>query len=98
MGLASMIPQKMRLYRHTAFLWIAGLCSCTAQLPDGVTGPGSGGGGGGVNNANPAAGVGGSGVVIVKQAAAHPTHNVAPGVWSTNDIYNNVKAGTWSNG
>ena len=73
-----------------------------------LTGPGApptapgtantGGGGGGVNNANPAGGVGGSGVVIVKQAAANPTHNIAPGVWSINDVYDNVKAGTWSNG
>jgi hypothetical protein len=72
-----------------------------------LTGPGApptapgvvntGGGGGGVNNANPAAGVGGSGVVIVKQACATPNFPKAPGIWSINEVYDNVKAGTWSN-
>ena len=42
-----------------------------------------------------AGGNGGSGVVVIKESAT--TFVTAPGVWSINDVYDNVKAGTWSN-
>ena len=32
---------------------------------------------------------------VIKEPAANII--VAPGVWSINDIYDNVKAGTWTN-
>ena len=41
-----------------------------------------------------AGGAGGSGVVVIKEPEVLAT---APGVWSINDVYDNVKAGTWTN-
>jgi hypothetical protein len=55
-----------------------------------------GGGGGGGSGYSPLeGGNGGSGVVVIKESAT--TFVTAPGVWSINDVYDNVKAGTWSN-
>jgi len=52
---------------------------------------GTGGGGGGDNNTGPS---GGSGVVFIKEAEVI---GKASGVWDMNALYDNVKAGTWSN-
>ena len=61
----------------------------------------TGGGGGGGTSTNPTSprtatgGAGGSGHVIIREYAN--TLNEAPGVWNINEVYDNVKAGTWSN-
>jgi hypothetical protein len=51
----------------------------------------TGSGGGGANLANGAAG--GSGVVIIKE----PEAISASGVWDMTAVYDNVKAGNWTN-
>jgi hypothetical protein len=51
----------------------------------------TGSGGGGANLAN--GGAGGSGVVIIKE----PEVISASGVWDMNALYDNVKAGNWTN-
>ena len=61
-----------------------GPVSCNAQAN---TGGGSGGGGCGHGGS----GNGGPGVIVVKE----PT--IAGGVWQMSTVYDNVKAGTWTN-
>ena len=58
---------------------------------DGTTNTGGGGGGGSGNNG--LGGNGGSGVVIVKE----PALTIASGMWSMEAVYDNVKAGNWTN-
>ena len=53
---------------------------------------GGGGGGGGTDNPS-TGGNGGSGVVIVVEPQGAVS---APGVWTLNEVYDNVKADTWS--
>jgi hypothetical protein len=59
----------------------------------------SGGGGGGIERVNcgapPAAGLGGSGIVVVK-TPAYSFLTSTSGVWSTSDVYNFKKAGQWT--
>ena len=64
----------------------------------GSTNAGGGGGGGGCGSAPSGVyqgGSGGSGIVIVKEPAV--TTTTAPGVWSINDVSDQVKAGVWAN-
>ena len=42
-----------------------------------------------------AAGNGGSGKVVLKEQAANII--VAPGMWNLSEVFDNVKAGTWTN-
>ena len=55
----------------------------------------TGGGGGGASLCNSGGGAGGSGIVVVKEPAKD--NAVAPGVWSLNEVYDKVSAGTWTN-
>ena len=64
----------------------------------GTANTGGGGGGGGYTSSGNAYGTGnagGSGKVVIKEPAANII--LAPGVWNISDIYDNVKAGTWTN-
>ena len=54
-----------------------------------------GGGGGLVTNSGVSAGSGGSGIVVVREGAY--TQKVAPGMWSINEVYDQVKQGIWTN-
>jgi hypothetical protein len=56
-----------------------------------VGGTNTGGGGGGRACNTNGSHTGGSGIVVIKQT----TPKCASGVWSINDVYDNVKAGTW---
>ena len=60
----------------------------------------TGGGGGGGASLNPSnltttSGAGGSGVVVIREYVN--TIRTAPGLWSLNEVYDNVKAADWTN-
>ena len=60
----------------------------------------TGGGGGGGASLNPSnltttSGAGGSGVAVIREYVN--TIRTAPGVWSLNEVYDNVKAADWTN-
>ena len=52
-------------------------------------------GGGGASGSPKTGNAGGSGVVVIKESAT--TFVTAPGMWNISDVYDNVKAGTWTN-
>ena len=55
------------------------------------------GGGAGASNSPYVGGAGGSGLVIVGEKCQQPCGTAAPGVWSMQSVYSNVRAGTWTN-
>ena len=65
-----------------------------------INGTGSGGGGYGQISDYPgnSSGSGGSGLVLIKQNAVAINVRTAPGVWNLNEVYDNVKNDTWTNG
>jgi len=71
-----------------------GLPAPVARSTAGTANTGGGGGGGAANPIQAPGRTGGSGVVIVKEAAGP---YLASGVWDMNALYDNVKAGTWTN-
>ena len=61
-----------------------------------------GGGGGSVGEAGPgtppiSSGQGGSGVVVVKEKAQPFTNVTASGIWSMNEVFEEVKNNNWTN-
>ena len=62
----------------------------------GVVNSGSGTGGGGYGSGTGGSGNAGSGRVLIKENSASIPAS-APGVWSMQSLYSNVRAGTWTN-
>jgi hypothetical protein len=62
----------------------------------GTANTGGGGGGTGEIPKSIGGGTGGPGVVIIKEPA-YTIPASAPGVWSMQSVYSNVRAGTWTN-